>query len=116
MEGCCAEERPSLRNPLTGGPMYLSLATHLPLVPGLDPAVFTAAEEPRLSLFWGARTPTHVLLAMFTWLAFRGKAPRVFDGGNRFDGYFGPDGSPHEPQARSCPGPPAPSGCSRPPE
>ena len=68
--------------------MYLSLATQLPLVPGLDPAVFTAAQEPRLSLFWGARTPTHALLAMFTWLAFRGKAPRVFDGGNRFDGYF----------------------------
>lgn len=25
---------------------------------------------------------------MFTWLASRGETPRVFDGGNRFDGYF----------------------------
>jgi hypothetical protein len=25
---------------------------------------------------------------MFTWLATRGETPRVFDGGNRFDGYF----------------------------
>jgi len=68
--------------------MYLSPTIRQPLVPGLDPAVLSAAQEPRLSLFWGARVPTQTLLAMFTWLAFRGTAPRVFDGGNRFDGYF----------------------------
>lgn len=58
------------------------------LVPNLDPAVLAAAQEPRLSLIWGANTPTQTLLAMFTWLASRGETPRVFDGGNRFDGYF----------------------------
>ncbi|MFQ5942509.1 MAG: hypothetical protein ACE5JF_03040 [Anaerolineales bacterium] len=62
--------------------------TPQPLVPTLDPAVLAAAQEPRLSLIWGARTPTQTLLAMFTWLAARGESPRVFDGGNRFDGYF----------------------------
>ncbi len=59
-----------------------------PLVPGLDPALMSAARRPQLSLFWGAHTPTQQLLAMFTWLASRGETPRIFDGGNRFDGYF----------------------------
>ena len=58
------------------------------LIPALDPAVLAAAQQPRLSLIWGARTPTQTLLAMFTWLAARGQTPRIFDGGNRFDGYF----------------------------
>ena len=65
--------------------MYL---TPQALVPKLDPAMLAAAQQPRLSLIWGARTPTQTLLAMFTWLAARGATPRVFDGGNRFDGYF----------------------------
>ena len=64
------------------------LLTTQPFVPNLDPAVLAAAQQPRLSLIWGARTPTQTLLAMFTWLAARGESPRVFDGGNRFDGYF----------------------------
>lgn len=64
------------------------LLTPQPLVPTLDPAVLAAAQQPRLSLIWGARTPTRTLLAMFTWLASRGETPRVFDGGNLFDGYF----------------------------
>ena len=61
------------------------LLTPQPLVP---PAVLAAAQQPRFSLIWGAHTPTQTLLAMFTWLAARGETPRVFDGGNRFDGYF----------------------------
>ena len=44
--------------------------------------------QPRLSLFWGAHTPTRALLAYLTVLAARGHQVRVFDGGNRFDGYF----------------------------
>jgi hypothetical protein len=62
--------------------------TPQPLAPTLDPEVLSAAQEPRLSLIWGARTPAQTLLAIFTWLAARGETPRVFDGGNRFDGYF----------------------------
>jgi hypothetical protein len=68
--------------------MLESPTIHHPLVPGLDPALLSAAQRPQLSLIWGAHTPTHQLLAMFTWLASRGETPRVFDGGNRFDGYF----------------------------
>jgi hypothetical protein len=68
--------------------MFESPTIHPPLVPGLDPALLSAAQRPQLSLIWGANTPTHQLLAIFTWLASRGEAPRVFDGGNRFDGYF----------------------------
>lgn len=59
-----------------------------PLVPTLESSVLAAAQEPRLSLIWGERTPTQTLLAMVTWLASQGHIPRVFDGGNRFDGYF----------------------------
>ncbi len=57
-------------------------------IPGLDPAILQAVHRPRLSLFWGTRAPTQTLLVMFTLLAARGETPRLFDGGNRFDGYF----------------------------
>ena len=57
-------------------------------VPELDPAMLAAAQEPRLSLFWGPRVPTRSLLAMYTLLAVRGERPVLLDGGNRFDGYF----------------------------
>ena len=68
--------------------MFLSPAIHQPPIPGLDPALLSAAQRPQLSLIWGASTPTQQLLAMFTWLASRGETPLIFDGGNRFDGYF----------------------------
>src|SRR4030066_2600420 len=58
-------------------------------IPGLNPAVMAAALGPRLTLLWGASAPTRTLLSMATLLAARGEAPRLFDGGNRFDGYFG---------------------------
>jgi hypothetical protein len=44
--------------------------------------------QPRLMLFWGAHTPTRTLLTAITALAAKGQSLRVFDGGNRFDGYF----------------------------
>ncbi|HUS85301.1 MAG TPA: hypothetical protein VMX56_09150 [Anaerolineales bacterium] len=59
----------------------------LPL-PAADPAMLEALLQPRLSLFWGAHTPTRALLAYITVLAARGHRVSVFDGGNRFDGYF----------------------------
>ena len=59
----------------------------LPL-PASDPALLEALLQPRIALFWGASTPTRALLAMITTLAVRGQSLRVFDGGNRFDGYF----------------------------
>ena len=60
----------------------------LPL-PAADPAIMLEALlQPRLSLFWGEHTPTRALLAYLTILAARGHYVRVFDGGNRFDGYF----------------------------
>jgi hypothetical protein len=58
------------------------------LIPGLDSAMLVAAQQPRLSLFWGTQTPTKALLAMFTLFGVQGLEPRLFDGGNRFDGYF----------------------------
>jgi len=57
-------------------------------IPGLDPAILEAVHRPRLSLFWGTRAPAQTLLIMFTLLAAQGETPRLFDGGNRFDGYF----------------------------
>ena len=57
-------------------------------VPGLDPALLTAALGPRLTLLWGSSAPTRTLLAMLTILAAQGETVRVYDGGNRFDGYF----------------------------
>jgi hypothetical protein len=61
--------------------------SQLPLPAG-DPALLEALMQPRIALFWGASTPTRALLAMLTALAVQGQALRVFDGGNRFDGYF----------------------------
>jgi hypothetical protein len=55
---------------------------------GVDLAMLDALLGPRLSLLWGTRSPTRALLAMLTMLAGRGETVRVFDGGNRFDGYF----------------------------
>jgi hypothetical protein len=57
-------------------------------IPGLSPEVLSAALSPRLTLLWGASVPSRTLLSMVALLAARGQAPRLFDGGNRFDGYF----------------------------
>jgi hypothetical protein len=57
-------------------------------IPAIDPALLDAITQPRLTLLWGAATPTRTLLAALTMLAARGRSVRVFDGGNRFDGYF----------------------------
>lgn len=57
-------------------------------VPGSDSATLEALLRPRLSLFWGANTPTRSLLTVLTAMAVGGHALRVFDGGNRFDGYY----------------------------
>ena len=65
----------------------LLTVSQLPLPAG-DPALLDALMQPRIALFWGAKTPTRALLAMLTALAARGQTLRVFDGGNRFDGYF----------------------------
>ncbi|MGD8850664.1 MAG: hypothetical protein PVF18_13115 [Anaerolineales bacterium] len=67
-------------------PIPLALAD-LP-VPANDPATLQVLLQPRLSLFWGADTPTRALLACLTVLAVEGHNVQVFDGGNRFDGYF----------------------------
>lgn len=67
-------------------PVSLALAD-LPMPAG-DPATLQSLLQPRLSLFWGANTPTRALLACLTVLATEGHAVQVFDGGNRFDGYF----------------------------
>lgn len=61
--------------------------TDLP-IPAADPALVEAISQPRLSLFWGAETTARTLLAVATALAGRGQPVRVFDGGNRFDGYY----------------------------
>ncbi len=57
-------------------------------MPANDPATLRVLLQPRLSLFWGASTPTRALLACLTVLAAKGHRVQVFDGGNRFDGYF----------------------------
>jgi hypothetical protein len=57
-------------------------------IPGLSPEVMAAALSRRLTLLWGASVPTRTLLSMVALLAARGQALRIFDGGNRFDGYF----------------------------
>jgi hypothetical protein len=59
-----------------------------PHLPATDPELLESLSQPRLALFWGAHTPTQALLAILTTLAARGQPLRVFDGGNRFDGYF----------------------------
>lgn len=61
--------------------------TGLPM-PAADPGMLETLLQPRLALFWGSSTPTRALLAALTVLAARGHSMRVFDGGNRFDGYF----------------------------
>jgi hypothetical protein len=53
-----------------------------------DPLLLESLLQPHLRLFWGAHTPTRTLLMALTALAAQGHALRVFDGGNRFDGYF----------------------------
>lgn len=53
-----------------------------------DPLLLEKLLQPRLMLFWGAHTPTRTLLVALTALAAQGHKLRVFDGGNRFDGYF----------------------------
>jgi hypothetical protein len=53
-----------------------------------DPLLLEKLLQPRLMLFWGAHTPTRTLLMALTALAAQGHSLRVFDGGNRFDGYF----------------------------
>jgi hypothetical protein len=58
------------------------------LIPGTESGLLAEILQPRLSLFWGAQTPTRTLLTVLTALAAGGQAARVFDGGNRFDGYF----------------------------
>jgi hypothetical protein len=57
-------------------------------MPAADPGMLEMLLQPRLALFWGSSTPTRALLAALTVLASRGHPIRVFDGGNRFDGYF----------------------------
>lgn len=57
-------------------------------IPGLNPDLLAAALAPRMTLLWGASAPTRTLLSLVSLLAVRGEAPRLFDGGNRFDGYF----------------------------
>lgn len=69
-------------------PNLLPLASSDHPIPAVDPALLDASTEPRLTLLWGARTPTRSLLAAVTVLAARGQQVRIFDGGNSFDGYF----------------------------
>jgi hypothetical protein len=58
------------------------------IVPTLDPSLLQAVNQRRITLLWGARTPTRTLLVLLTYLAAYGEPVRVFDGGNCFDGYF----------------------------
>jgi hypothetical protein len=53
-----------------------------------NPLMLERLLQPRLMLFWGAHTPTRTLLTALTALAAKNHPLRVFDGGNRFDGYF----------------------------
>ncbi len=53
-----------------------------------DPELLDTLLEPRLALFWGAHTTARTLLTALTALAARGQPLRVYDGGNRFDGYY----------------------------
>ena len=71
---------------MTHTPALAALAD-LP-IPAVDPARWESTFQPRLTLFWGAQTPTRTLLAALTAVAAGGRRLRVFDGGNRFDGYF----------------------------
>jgi hypothetical protein len=71
--------------------MYPDQTTLIPVEGNItiaDPLLLEKMLQPRLMLFWGAQTPTRTLLIALTALAAQGHEPRVFDGGNRFDGYF----------------------------
>jgi hypothetical protein len=71
--------------------MYTTQASLVPVegpIVATDPILLEKLLQPRLMLFWGAHTPTRTLLLALTALAAQGHALRVFDGGNRFDGYF----------------------------
>jgi hypothetical protein len=57
-------------------------------IPAVNSSLLEAVLRPRLALFWGAQTSTHTLLTIVTTLAVRGHPVRLFDGGNRFDGYY----------------------------
>jgi hypothetical protein len=57
-------------------------------IPAVDPRLLDELAQPRLALLWGTQAPTRTLLAALAALAARGGSPRVFDGGNSFDGYF----------------------------
>jgi len=57
-------------------------------IPALDARLLDELVRPRLALFWGTQEPTRMLLSAATTLAARGLPLRLFDGGNRFDGYF----------------------------
>lgn len=69
-------------------PARTSLApTEFPMA-AANPLMLDRLLQPRLMLFWGAHTPTRTLLTALTALAAKNHPLRVFDGGNRFDGYF----------------------------
>ena len=55
---------------------------------GAGAEILEALLQPRISLFWGAQTPTRSLLTAATTIAAGGLPVRLFDGGNSFDGYF----------------------------
>jgi hypothetical protein len=57
-------------------------------IPAIDARLLDDLIQPRLALFWGTQEPTRTLLAAATVMASRGLPLRLFDGGNRFDGYF----------------------------
>ncbi len=57
-------------------------------IPAINARLLDDLLQPRLALFWGTQEPTRTLLAAATVMASRGLPLRLFDGGNRFDGYF----------------------------
>jgi hypothetical protein len=73
---------------MTMYPSQTSLVTAEDPLVLTDPLLLEKLLQPRLMLFWGAHTPTRTLLMALTALAAQGHSLRVFDGGNRFDGYF----------------------------
>jgi hypothetical protein len=75
-------------NPVYAGDPGLPAAPGGLPTPTLDAALLEALVQPRLALFWGAQTTARTLLTAATALAVRGHTLRLFDGGNRFDGYY----------------------------
>ncbi len=57
-------------------------------MPAVAAALLERARQPGLTLLWGSRAPARALLTLLAMTAARGHTPRLFDGGNRFDGYF----------------------------